>query len=164
MSDRSYANIVIYYCPEDAWRKALSILRGNSIDADLDTPYPTEWPIEFVDEELRLSTMADACRELQLEIQEIIFWANQDAYYEYPGDRCIKVDGLPYSHVEPDNMGHVPVSPEFLDDLAQQHETKEDLVAALHEYLGTLALRRACEYRDGTRTPPFVINEVPTLT
>lgn len=169
MSDRSYVSIVFYDCPPDKWNEVVEVLEkhgiqtgnnGHGVLVNNDMPI---FPIEIVDEEVRLGSMADACREISDISAKIIFWAMQDAYYESYGDRCIQVEEG-FDCREVDNSAHVPLPSGLITKLAQQATSKEDLESLLLKEIGEPYVAAAMEWREEKRKPQYVIEEMPTLT
>jgi hypothetical protein len=160
MGDRSYASITFYDCPPDEWKSVLDILKQHSVDPG--SAYEeTTFPIEIIEEELRLGSLSDACAVIAAKHPKAIFWGQQDAYYEYYGDRCIQVEEG-YSWLEVDQSGHAPLTADTINKIASitpPEKLKDALLAAI----GDSFVNAATEWRDGVRKPQYVINETPTL-
>lgn len=168
MSDRSYVSIMFYDCPVDEWDDVINILNTHGINAIFSNQDRADcgkpnFRLEIIDEEVRLGSMSEACAEMSKAHPRAIFWGQQDAYYEYYGDRCVQVEEG-YSWKETDNSGHVPLSNERLTALIEEAGSDvEKLKNLLHEHFGTEHFNAILEWRDGVRTRQYVIEEMPTL-
>lgn len=158
MSDRSYVTIMFYDCPPAEWQDIVDTLVRHGINVG---ETPGTFPVDIVDEEVRLGSLSDACTEIAKDHPKAIFWGQQDAYYEYYGDRCIQVEEG-YSWKETDNSGNVPLTAANIMTIAQGCEP-QDLEAQLLEAIGHQHMVAALEWREGKRKPQYVIEEMPTL-